>query len=736
MIGKFISPIVSGGGVPDFSEEVYLGGAFTATSPMDYYPASLILTLNDDATVNGRFEGTESLFRNFSTSSVYTIAMQSDGKILTGGSYLFNRVYRFNSDGSEDTSFISGSNNGGSIRKIVVQSDGKILVGGDFTSYTSQARNRFIRLNTDGSIDTSFSIGTGFTSEIFDIAIQSDGKILVAGAFLSYNGITVNRIVRLESNGDIDTTFVTGTAFNGVVRCLKLQPDGKILAGGDFTSYDGTSSNRIIRLDSNGTVDATFSIGTGFSNSVYDVELDSSGNVFACGDFTGFDSVFGRNRLAKLSSTGTLDTSFILGNGFNNRVRRVYLNADGSIYVLGNFTTYKNTIFRGAVRLFNNGDLDYNFNTSFGVTSSIASSNELGVHDIVITSDDKIVLAGSIYGYKGQENTYVVAMNKSADVNQLIRNKLITQLFSNGSVSDILIQPDGRVVISGSYSPKMKRFDKNWNSDGSFSVSFNSGTTIGPSKTQIDSLGRITMIGNFLTVNTVSSNFIARVLKDGSLDTSFVVGTGFSSTPLALKLQVDGKLLVGGFGSSTYNGQASRGLIRLNDDGSIDNTFLNTTGSLSRVIAIHVQSDGKILVGGDFTSYNGVDISPSDSLIRLNPDGTRDMTFVAPNVRLTYDIIETSDGKILVAGTSNVGVIKLNQDGSIDTSFTSNFNLGPSDSISVMVEFSDGKIACGGLFGSIENKLCRNFVILNPNGSFTNIESGANYEVNALALKN
>jgi uncharacterized delta-60 repeat protein len=733
MKGKFIAPS-SGVGAPDFSEEVYLGGSFLVTSPMDYYPATGILTLNDDATLNGRFKGSQQLFLTPSLSVVTTSAMQSDGKILYGGSYLFNRVGRFNADGTIDTTFANPVTVGDTVRKITIQPDGKILVGGNFTTYNSQGYNRIVRLNSSGTIDTSFIIGTGFSSEVYDIAIQSDGKILVAGAFTTYNGSASNAIIRLEPNGTRDTTFVIGTGFNGTVRRLKIQPDGKILAGGVFTSYNGTTSNRIIRLESNGAIDTTFSIGTGFTTTVFDIELDSSENVFVCGDFTSYNGTTS-SRLVKLSHTGAIDASLVIGNGFNGRTRRVYVNSDGSMYVLGSFTTYKGINFRGAVKISSIGDLDYSFNTRHGLTYS-GITDDFGVHDIQITSDNKVVLFGGIYGYKGETNTYVVGMNKSANVNQEMRAQLARQGFSNGEVRRVLIQPDGMVLIGGTYSLKLARYDVNWNRDGNFSVTFNSGTLTSPNSLAVDSLGRILMVGSFTTVNSVSRNRIARILKNGSLDTSFVVGTGFpSDSVIVIKLQPDGKILVGGNSGTTYNGETFRGLIRLNDDGTVDNTFLLTTGGIT-VRAIHVQSDGKILIGGDFSSYNGTSISPSNSLIRLNADGTRDLTFVAPDMRTTWDIIETSDGKILACGGLTGGVRKLNQDGSLDTSFSCNMNFSGSEQARSIVEFSNGKIAVGGLFGSIENILCRNFVILNSDGSYSGIDSGVGNYVNSIALKN
>jgi uncharacterized delta-60 repeat protein len=128
-------------------------------------------------------------------------------------------------------------------------------LGGVFISYNGVASSRIIRLNSDGSKDTSFVIGTGFnTGGVYSIAVQTNGKILVGGSFTSYNGVESNKIIQLNSDGSKDTSFVIGTGFNTTVNSIVLQSDGKILLGGVFISYNGVASNRIIRLKSDGMI--------------------------------------------------------------------------------------------------------------------------------------------------------------------------------------------------------------------------------------------------------------------------------------------------------------------------------------------------------------------------------------------------------------------------------------------------------------------------------------------------
>jgi uncharacterized delta-60 repeat protein len=180
--------------------------------------------------------------------------LQPDGKVLAGFDPADTSntlaVARYLTDGALDGSFAPAGifKPGGMVNVIVVQPDGKIIAGGDFRSINSTGYHRIVRLNGDGSIDNTFAEGAGFDSTVTDIRRQPDGKLLVAGYFTSYNGTARNRIARLNSDGSLDHNFDVGTGFNELVQTIALQQDGKVLAGGMFTGYNGTGRNRIARL--------------------------------------------------------------------------------------------------------------------------------------------------------------------------------------------------------------------------------------------------------------------------------------------------------------------------------------------------------------------------------------------------------------------------------------------------------------------------------------------------------
>jgi hypothetical protein len=103
-------------------------------------------------------------------------------------------------------------------------------------------------------LDSGFSVGTGFDNIVSTIEIQTDGKILVGGSFTTYNETSSTRIARLNADGTLDSGFSVGTGFNSTVNTIAIQTGGKILVGGGFTTYNGISSSRIARLGNDGFI--------------------------------------------------------------------------------------------------------------------------------------------------------------------------------------------------------------------------------------------------------------------------------------------------------------------------------------------------------------------------------------------------------------------------------------------------------------------------------------------------
>ena len=246
---------------------IIAGGQFTS---LNGTTRNRLVKLSKSGVVDTSFYS--ALGTNAVNNIIYAVAVQSNDAIVVGGAFTSiggttrNRISRISSTGTVDASFYTAIGTGGAngtVRALAIQpSDQYILVGGDFTSIGGTAPDRLARLTTTGSKDSGFqtNLGTGFNAIVYTIAVQADGKILVGGNFTSLNGTTRNRLVRLNSDGTVDTSFYTnlGTGFNANVLTIAVQADGKILVGGEFTTFNTNARQGLVRLNSDGTEDGSF----------------------------------------------------------------------------------------------------------------------------------------------------------------------------------------------------------------------------------------------------------------------------------------------------------------------------------------------------------------------------------------------------------------------------------------------------------------------------------------------
>jgi uncharacterized delta-60 repeat protein len=231
-----------------------------------------------------------------------------------------NRIIKLNTDGTKDASFDNSTGFNNAVNNITLDSAGKLYVVGFFTSYKGVTANRIIKLNTDGTKDASFDNSTGFGSGGADaktIAIDSTGKLYVGGNFSNYKGVTASGIIKLNTDGTKDTSFNNSNAFGGEVMKITLDSAGKLYVGGTFSFYKGANANRIIKLNTDGTKDASFDNSIGFDAQVNDITLDSAGKLYVGGTFELYKSV-ATKRIIKLNTDGSKDTSFDGSTGFDN----------------------------------------------------------------------------------------------------------------------------------------------------------------------------------------------------------------------------------------------------------------------------------------------------------------------------------------------------------------------------------------------------------------------------------
>jgi uncharacterized delta-60 repeat protein/uncharacterized repeat protein (TIGR01451 family) len=402
-------------------------------------------------------------------STVYSTALQSDGKIIVGGNFAtyngtaINYIARLHPDGSLDTGFNPGTGFNYDVKSIALQPDGKIIAGGYFTSFNGTAKNYIARLNADGSLDTGFNPGTGFNSTVQSIAIQSDGKIIVGGYFTSFNGTARNRIARLNADGSLDAGFNPGIGFNGHVLSTPLQPDGKIIAGGYFTSFNGTARNSIARLNADGSLDAGFNPGTGFNSAVWSTALQSDGKIIMVGNFTFYNGI-ARNYIARLNADGSLDTGFNPGTGFNSTVHSTSIQSDGKIIAGGQFTSFNGTLINYLARLNADGSLDAGFNSGIGFNNS--------VYLTAIQSDGKIIAGGGFTSFNGTGRNRIARLLGDPAGYNTVRGNIYTES-NNDCQSQTSENPLSFVIVKALPGPFYGGSDAN----GNYEVRVDSGTT-------------------------------------------------------------------------------------------------------------------------------------------------------------------------------------------------------------------------------------------------------------------
>lgn len=432
--------------------------------------------------------------------------------------------------------------------------------------------------NGAGAVDSSFAPLTDLVAprtmdaDISSIAIQPDGKIVVGGAFTSILGVNSAYIARLNQDGSVDPSFMPGT-LNSTVNQLVIQPDGRIVIVGAFTQIGTTSRYRVARLNANGTLDSGFNPGSGANDVANAVVLRSDGKILIGGAFAAFNGIE-RQLICLLNADGSFNASFDFSRAsffgqVVGAVNTLALRADGRILVGGDFQDF--------------------------VTPTDLRWNILGLN-----------ADGSL------DTTFLNLPNNP--------NALQPDMF--GSVKAVAVQSDGKVLLAGDF----------------------------------------TLFGS-----VIHQAGIARLQADGSFDTGFDPGAGASSGVSAVLIQPDGKIVMCG-GFSSVGMSYTIAVARLDQDGSADTSF---TSKLSgpAVHSICRQNDGKILVGGKFRAGStsqwvylarllGVPGPASQAnLVPYNPPGWSGKVVVSKTTGTTNDtsLLTTADTLYMDVGIANTG---------------------------------------------------------------------------------
>jgi len=346
--------------------------------------------------------------------------------------------------GTLDTSFDVGDLQGQSVQAIALQADGRMIIGGTFSSIAGTPRANLARLLPDGAVDQDFDIGSGFNSNVTALCLQPDGRVIAGGGFTQYQGQPANRLIRLNADGSRDDSFDVGGGLPTIPNTIAIQPDGRILVGGAFQGFDGGSANRIVRLLPTGERDEEFQMGTGFSGPVSGMRYLPGDSILVWGSFTQYNGTAVR-QIACLDADGILLGGPVQGAGFFHQsgggVDAVLLTDDGGYIVGGFFTQYDGQPRRNLARLDANGNLVPGFPVGNGPDS-------FGVRRLAFDAEGRIVAAG---------NWQLWGANQTSKLVRLLPDGTLDPAFTPGSgpsteVFDMALQPDGRILIAGSFT--------------------------------------------------------------------------------------------------------------------------------------------------------------------------------------------------------------------------------------------------------------------------------------------
>jgi uncharacterized delta-60 repeat protein len=726
---------------------------------------NLSFSIDPSTLISGGYDSSLVVGGGFSSQPV--VLVEISNKIYVGGSFTyFNNITNLgglislNDDGTKNTSFNPAAFNSIVSKLTSISGGTKILVSGSFTTYSGSTNNRLIRLNINGTKDTTFNIGSGFNNSINRVGVQSDGKYVIIGAFTTFTGQTNNRVIRLNSNGSKDSTYSFGTGFGSTPTSLAIQSDNKAVIGGSFTTFTGATNNRIIRLNTNGSKDTTFATGTGFNSTVNDISIDTNGKIYIGGSFTTFTGAT-NNRIIRLNTNGSIDTAFATGTGFDGIVNVIVIDTNGKIMVGGQFGNYNGSAVPVLARLNTNGTLDTSFNLVGFTTSNVVSSIAIRANgNYVFTHSNAVTIAS------GNKRKYVTEVTSTGAFvsSYVIKNSG----FNSGSVLNVIKNlSTNKILIGGNFS----NYDDNTmpnggglirlNNDYTFDSTFNYGRPSGGQIRDIQSISgesKYLLSGDFTTYSGASRNRFAMINSTGSLDANFTIGSGFDNSTYISKQSLfynNGRIYVGG-NFSTYSGvTTSPTIIRLMSNGKVDATFniseINAAfmdGSNSfyqgPVTNIYESStNGKIIITGsdqfffsDGTDILGLGYSYNNNIaLRLTTGGTIDLSYGYPS-GMTLNFIgngcysvQQSNGGIVFVGAFNQFdngintynlpfIFRLDSNGHFDTAFNSavgtGFNVAPS-AINLDI---DGGFLVSGSFTSFNGHSANGFVKLNSDGSY------------------
>ncbi len=667
-----------------------------------------IACYNNDGSLDTSFDGDGMVNSDlgYDYSTAYSVVVDGNGKIVVAGYATFNdpwdydfAVVRYNPDGSLDTTFGTDGvvttdfeSTYDKANSLVIDSLGKIVVAGESGNNFALAR-----YNADGTLDTAFDgdgrvitdFGASGDFDGYDVAIDSEGRIVMAGYARFNSGQNEGVLARYNEDGSLDETFDSDgmviidfgsgqTGYGAVIVAVDSQ-DRIVAAGRSY--FLGRNNFAIARYNPDGSLDPTFgnggSVTTDFdltNDIVNGLAIDGAGRIVAAGRSYTLP-LYSNFALARYHSDGTLDTCFdedglvttdFVGSNHDSAYDSVAVHSDGKIVVGGHTRDSGGSHSFALARLNGDGTLDMSFGADGRVVADFSSGIDI-MQSLAVQDDGKIVTAGSV------DSNFAVARfnyDGSLDLGFGDAGLVITDLGDSTSeeARSVAIQTDGRILVGGTSGTAIGAFLACYNADGSPDTNFgmdldNNGIRDGiTTNDQIDIMDIVIQPdGKIVTGGGIGDFQLARYNADGSLDTSFdgdgMVHTDFNvpgERILGVAIGNDGRIFATGWSGTGHR----LALAAYHPDGSLDTSFgvdgLVTTNHHFLSVNLIVDSQGRIVVSAYAWVYDF-------GVARFLPDGSPDPNFgtdgfVRTDFGFFYEIPRgldiDADGQIVMAGYS------------------------------------------------------------------------------------
>ena len=632
-----------GGPVPD--NLIALGGEFVRFNGQ---PHPRVTELNTTGSLVPGFDPAATANLTVAALGVYTnqilpgvignIVAAGDFSALVGVSPV-PYIGRLRPDGSFDRSFNVGAGPNAPVRTVAVQPDGKVVLGGVFTSVEGVPRAYVARLNLDGSLDTNFNRGVGLNGGVNALTLQPDGKVLIAGDFTSVYGVPRAGVARLLANGTVDTTFTPGAGAKGSVRTLALQPDGNVLIGGDFTNFNNLPCDHIARLTTNGAVDASFALLNGTDAGLESISLLANGRMVIAGRFTLLANGVSYQRVARLTSGGLVDTHFDWGGvslgGADDTVKATVVDPSGQLLVGGAFLAFDGQARSRLARL-NGGDGTLDSGVNFG-TAANNFINAVRLQDY----DGKMVVAGAFTQFNGQARWGVARLfaGNNTDSGQFQLAASSYSVSEDGTNVAVTV-----VRASGAVGPVSVRF-QTMDGTAKAGVDFTAvDITLGFADAEITKTVTIPVRNNHTPNPGAALQF--------TVDLSTPLGGATLGTPAQATVSILDSDIVVGFAGPSFTAAETDGSARIS---------VVRQGGLDRTIFV----DYATTTNG--TALPGVDYVPVNATLVFNP-GVSSRTFTVPVLNDFLPEFDETVGLVLSSpGSDTAGQAVLGQSNAVLT---------------------------------------------------------------------